>query len=767
MLLFAAPVVHQAVVRCSGESHHGAVFAAAASAAATCTVPRHDWCRFRRWKAGFRFGRPVSRLVMSIARAGNDSAHDNGPRAATASGSLNGMLPTTRQVGNQQHVRETFDEQLIRLDPDALGITQKKEELQSVNFMQSRGTLRRLISHVLRLCRKHAVSFVPVYMALLVICLSKVCNLLKPLVFKLALDTLAVGGPRLSLSPTVTRSASGLMAAYGLLRMLGGMLHEARNVFMAKFINRAGRLFARDNFEHVLALEPEFHLARKAGDLVELINDGADSFASLCRLIVLSFFPTVLEFILVCGVLLARFGPYLVTLTVVTFGLFLGFTFFVNNALGITRKIMQGIKREMRGRMTDSVFGIEFVQQFANETLESKRLDACLSEYERNAVKNEYQYSMLNAGQSAVFAMGFTAVLVLITRRIGAGALTVGDLLMVTGLMEQLWVPLNFLGWQYRELKQALISAENVLEILDRPARIRDAPDAKPLQVGGAEIVFDNVCFSYDEVASDGEDGVDADDIEAHEESRGPAGSRLLKNLSFRIPAGSTVAIVGASGSGKSSVIKLLQRMYQADSGSIKIDGQDISNVTLHSLRTSMGVIPQDSTLFNDTIFYNIAYGCPERATPAEIERVAKLARIHDTIAAMPMGYQTHVGNKGIRLSGGERQRVSIARCLLRNPKILICDEATSALDSETEREITEALKRMEHNRTSVLIAHRLSTIRHADRILVMKSGQIVEAGTYAELKQNPSGVFNRMLQEQEVTSKKPLPEEDRISRKV
>jgi len=462
-------------------------------------------------------------------------------------------------------------------------------------------------------------------------------------------------------------------------------------------------------FEHMHLLSLRFHLERKTGGLTRVLERGRNAIETIVRMVLLQLAPTIVELSLIVWVLLFHFDWRYVVVIMLTVALYVGFTFYATEwRIGIRRK-MNDSDNDANTKAIDSLLNYETVKYFSAEQREARRYDRSMARYEDASVKAYTSLAVLNAGQAVVFAIGLAAAMVLCARGVEAGTNTVGDFVMINAMMIQLYQPLNFMGMVYREIKQAVIDIENMFAILARKPEIEDRPDARPLKVRTRTIRFENVCFAYE-----------------------PA-RPILKGLSFEVAAGRTVAIVGPSGAGKSTISRLLFRFYDVTGGRIVIDGEDIRDVTQTSLRAAIGMVPQDTVLFNDTIRYNIRYGQWD-ASDAEVEEAARLAQIDGFIRLSPKGYETEVGERGLKLSGGEKQRVAIARTILKAPPILLLDEATSALDSHTERDIQDALDRVSRNRTTLVIAHRLSTIVGADEILVLDQGVIVERGTHDEL---------------------------------
>jgi ATP-binding cassette subfamily B protein len=477
----------------------------------------------------------------------------------------------------------------------------------------------------------------------------------------------------------------------------------------ARVAQRAIRLAGLRVFRHLHALSLRFHLDRKTGGVARAVERGTKGIESLLIFMLFNVLPTLFEIGLVCVIMGALYGGWFALVTFITMGSYVAWTFVVTEWRIKFRRTMNETDSEANTRAIDSLLNFETVKYFGNEEHEAGRFDAALRAYERAAVKSKTSLSLLNVGQGAVIAIGVTIVMIMAGSGVAGGTMTVGDFVLVNAYLIQLFLPLNFLGFVYREIKQSLIDMETMFQLLEKDAEIEDKPGAPALVVNGGEVAFENVSFAYD--------------------PRRP----VLADVSFRVPAGKTVAIVGPSGSGKSTIARLLFRFYEATAGRILVDGQDVRDVTQKSLRGAIGMVPQDTVLFNDTIFYNIAYGRPG-ATPSEIENAARLARIHDFIMSLPEGYSATVGERGLKLSGGEKQRVAIARTILKEPRILVFDEATSALDSHTEQEILKSLREVSAERTTLTIAHRLSTIIDADEILVLKDGRVVERGRHQAL---------------------------------
>ena len=546
-----------------------------------------------------------------------------------------------------------------------------------------------------------------VVLAFVVLAAAKIVTVAVPVAFKEATDRLAApgGGVGQGLAIAVTM----LILAYGAGRVLSIVLNQIRDVFFTRVGQNAVRELNNRTFQHLHRLSLRFHLERRTGGLSRVIERGTRGIDLIIRMGILMIVPTGLELLLVSGMLLYYFNWIYVAILYATIAAYIWFTFAASEWRISIRREMNESDNEANTKAIDSLLNYETVKYFGNEGLEAKRFDASMQRYERAAVKTYYSLGVLNAGQVLIFTIGMTISMWLAARSVAAGTLTVGDFVLINALMIQLAIPLNFLGMVYREIKQGLVDLETMFALIAEHPEIEDKPGAKALAVDKAAIRFDNVSFAY--------------------EPERP----ILANVSFEVPAGKMVAIVGPSGAGKSTISRILFRFYEISDGRVTIDGQDIRDVTQASLRAAIGVVPQDTVLFNDNILYNIRYGRPE-ATDEEIAEAARLAQIDSFIRSLPEGYKTMVGERGLKLSGGEKQRVAIARTILKAPPILMLDEATSALDSHTEKEIQDALDRVAKNRTTLVIAHRLSTIVHADNILVLEKGRLVEQGTHGEL---------------------------------
>jgi ATP-binding cassette subfamily B protein len=543
--------------------------------------------------------------------------------------------------------------------------------------------------------------------ALAALILAKIVAVATPAIYKLAVDALA--GPVPDAATTLGLGAIGLTVAYGMGRLMTVAFQELRDLIFVRVGQRALRQLALETFRHIHALSLRYHITRKTGGLARIIDRGVKGVDFLLRFLLFSIGPLILELTLVTVIFAVVFGPAYALVVAVTIVLYFAFTFRVTEWRVKLRREMNDQDSDANQKAVDSLLNFETVKYFGAEALEAARYDRAMARYEAAAVRTGQSLSLLNAGQSLLITAGLVAVMVMAAAGVAAGRLTVGDFVMVNAYMIQITMPLNFLGTVYREIRQALVDMGAMFGLLDQKPEVTDRPDAVPLKVAGGAIVFDDVHFAYD-----------------------PA-RPILKGFTLTVGPGEHVALVGPSGAGKSTVTRLLFRFYDVTGGAIRIDGQDIRDVTQDSLRAAIGVVPQDTVLFNDTIYYNIAYGRPG-ASRAEVEAAARAARIHDFIVSLPEGYDTQVGERGLKLSGGEKQRVGIARTLLKNPPILLLDEATSALDTQTERDIQAALDAAAEGRTVITIAHRLSTIADADRIIVLEAGRIVEQGRHAVL---------------------------------
>ena len=558
-----------------------------------------------------------------------------------------------------------------------------------------------------------------VVLAMLLLVLAKLANVTVPLVLKEIVD--ALGQPMAMLSVPVS-----LVIGYGLLRFFSTLFGELRDAVFAKVTQRVIRRVALKLFVHLHSLSLRFHLERQTGGVSRDIERGTKGISFLLNFMLFSILPTLLEIGLVTGILVYRYNPWYAVITFITLVVYIVFTLFITEWRMIFRRTMNDMDSKANTRAIDSLLNYETVKYFSNEAYEARRYDEHMSKWEVSAVRNQTSLAALNSGQSAIIAIGMTALMLLASSGVAKGELTVGDLVLINVFMLQLYMPLHFLGFVYREIKHSLVDMEKMFRLLDENREIEDAPGAVPLKIDQAVIHFEQVCFSYE------------------------AKRQILKDVTFDIPAGHTVAVVGSSGAGKSTLSRLLFRFYDVNSGRILIGDQDIRGVTQSSLRAAIGIVPQDTVLFNDSIYYNIAYGRPN-ATREDVLDAAHSAHIDAFIQSLPDGYDTIVGERGLKLSGGEKQRVAIARAILKNPPILIFDEATSALDSKSEKAIQDQLRNVAHERTTLVIAHRLSTIVDAHQILVMSEGRIVERGTHRDLLKM-QGMYAQMwaLQQQE-----------------
>jgi ATP-binding cassette subfamily B protein len=552
-----------------------------------------------------------------------------------------------------------------------------------------------------------------VAIAMVLLLLAKLATIAVPFTFKWAIDAL-VGEGTAPVAPSswlfwVFAAPIVMTIAYGGTRILMAGLTQVRDGVFASVAMNAVRRLAYRTFEHMHQLSLRFHLERKTGGLTRVLERGRNAIETIVRMVIMQLVPTIIELGLIIVVLLYQFDWRYVAVILVTVACYMVFTYLATEWRINIRRRMNDSDTDANVKAIDSLLNYETVKYFVAEEREAQRYDRAMARYEKASVQAYVSLAVLNAGQAAIFTCGLAAVMVLCAMGIKAGTNTVGDFVMINAMMIQLYQPLNFMGMVYREIKQAIIDIEHMFAILARDLEIKDKPDAKALDVRTGTIRFENVRFAYE-----------------HDR-------QILKDLSFEVPAGHTVAVVGPSGAGKSTISRLLFRFYDVTGGRITIDGQDIRDVTQKSLRLAIGMVPQDTVLFNDTIRYNIRYGRWE-ASDAEVEEAARLAQIDGFIRMSPKGYETEVGERGLKLSGGEKQRVAIARTILKGPPILLLDEATSALDSHTEKEIQDALERVSRNRTTLVIAHRLSTIIGADEIIVLDQGVIAERGTHLQL---------------------------------
>jgi len=549
--------------------------------------------------------------------------------------------------------------------------------------------------------------------SMLLLLAAKLATMAVPFTFKWATDALTGEGTA-PVAPSswllwVFAAPVAMTIAYGGTRILMALLTQARDGIFAKVAMNAVRRLAFRTFEHMHQLSLRFHLERKTGGLTRVLERGRNAIETIVRMVIMQLVPTIIELVFIVVVLLYQFDWRYVVVVLGVVALYMAYTYKATEWRINIRRRMNDSDTEANVKAVDSLLNYETVKYFVAEEREARRYDRSMERYETASVQAYVSLAVLNAGQAAIFTVGLAAVMVMCAYGIKQGTNTVGDFVMINAMMIQLYQPLNFMGMVYREIKQAVIDIEKMFVILAREPEIKDKPSAKPLDIKRGAIRFENVSFAYDPERE------------------------ILKGISFEVPAGHRVAVVGPSGAGKSTISRLLFRFYEVSGGRISIDGQDIRDVTQKSLRSAIGMVPQDTVLFNDTIRYNIRYGRWE-ATDAEVEEAARLAQIDDFIRLSPKGYDTEVGERGLKLSGGEKQRVAIARTILKAPPILLLDEATSALDSHTEMEIQDALERVSENRTTLVIAHRLSTIISADEIIVLDRGVIVERGSHHQL---------------------------------
>ncbi|MFH1806278.1 MAG: ABC transporter ATP-binding protein/permease [Pseudomonadota bacterium] len=561
-----------------------------------------------------------------------------------------------------------------------------------------------------------------VVIALLFLVGSKVANVYVPILYKHAVDALG----EVSTTAALVAVPAGLIIAYGLVRVLSSAFGELRDAVFAKVAQRAIRNAALGVFTHLHALSMRFHLDRQMGGLSRAIERGVKGIEFLLSFMLFNILPTLLEIFMVSGILWVMYDIWFALITFVTIVIYIAFTLIVTEWRMKFRREMNSRDDEANTKAIDSLINYETVKYFNNETHEARRYDNALQGYEVAAVKSQESLSKLNIGQGAIIAIGLVLNMLLAARGVTNGTMTIGDFVLVNAYLLQLYMPLNFLGFVYRQIKQSLIDMEKMFSLLDVGKEVADSDGARDLDCRDAAIRFEDVHFSYN------------------------PDRHILKGVSFEVPAGKTVAVVGPSGAGKSTLTRLMFRFYDVSSGKITIDGQDIRDVTQSSLRHSIGIVPQDTVLFNDSIAYNIAYGRPGAEMDA-IDDVARLASIDGFIASLPDGYKTKVGERGLKLSGGEKQRVSIARMLLKRPKIMIFDEATSALDTRTEKDIQQALRDVSRGHTTLIIAHRLSTVIDADEIIVLRDGQVAERGRHHDLL-DQNGLYAEMwAQQQEI----------------
>ena len=551
-----------------------------------------------------------------------------------------------------------------------------------------------------------------VLLALACLVTAKLANVAVPLIMKEVVDSLDV-------QTAIVAVPVALLATYGILRFSTTLFGELRDVLFVRVTQRAIRRVALGVFRHLHSLSLRFHLDRQTGGMTRDIERGTRGISTLLSYLIFSIFPVILEFALVAAVLVAKFDWRFAAVTFGAVAVYIVFTVTVTEWRMEIRRRANELDSRANTRAIDSLLNYETVKYFGNEDFEARRYDEQLRKYEDAATRNEASLGLLNAGQSLVIAVAVTLLMILVAQGVASKALTLGDLVLVNGLLIQLYIPLNFLGMVYREVKQSLHDLERMFRLLGEHREVQDKESAVPLPSGRLDVSFKNVDFSYEKAR------------------------QILFEVTFDIPAGQRVAVVGHSGSGKSTLGRLLYRFYDVSGGDIRVNGISVTDLKQASLRGAIGIVPQDTVLFNDTILYNIRYGRPE-ASDAEVIEAARAAHIHDFIETLPKKYETMVGERGLKLSGGEKQRVAIARALLKNPRILIFDEATSALDSRAEKAIQAELERISQGRTTLVIAHRLSTVMDADQILVLNQGRIVERGTHKQLL-DTQGEYARM----------------------
>ena len=621
----------------------------------------------------------------------------------------------------------TPNEQSILMSRPAAGraakATGKPDPLQLANRADHWSVLRGLLPFVWPAGRPDLRWQVVAAFGVLLI--AKLITVAVPVFYKEATDWLTANQPQAGAAAVVQGlgfTAAALILGYGIGRVLMMLLNQIRDLFFTKVGQHAVRQLNTRTFQHLHRLSLRFHLERRTGGLSRVVERGTRGIELIIRMGILNVVPTAIELLLICALLIYYFNWIYVVIVLATVGGYLWFTFIASEWRISIRREMNDSDNDANTKAIDSLLNFETVKYFGNEAMEARRFDSSMARYEKAAIKTYQSLGVLNSGQAFIFSVGMTVAMLFAADGVMRGQHTVGDFVMINALLIQLYMPLNFMGMVYREIKQGLVDLETMFALMQQNPEIEDKPGAAPLAIDRATIRFENVSFWYDPER------------------------QILKDVSFEVPAGKMVAIVGPSGAGKSTISRILFRFYDIQEGRVTIDGQDIRDVTQASLRAAIGVVPQDTVLFNDTILYNIRYGRPD-ASEEEVFAAARLAQIHDFIESLPQGYQTMVGERGLKLSGGEKQRVAIARTILKSPPILMLDEATSALDSHTEKEIQDALDRVAKDRTTLVIAHRLSTIVHADNIIVLEKGRLVEQGTHAELMDKGglyAGLWNR-----------------------
>lgn len=544
-----------------------------------------------------------------------------------------------------------------------------------------------------------------IVLAVLFLVVAKLANVGVPIALKTIVDQLDISGT----GATLATLPLALLIAYGLLRFSTILFQELRNAVFAKASQQSTRKIALKVFEHLHRLSLRFHLDRQTGGISRDIERGSRSIAQLLSFLVFNIVPTIFEIIVVCAILFHRFNVWFAIVTLITLSVYFIYTYKVTEWRIKFRVEMNQADSSANSAAVDSLINYETVKYFGNESFESERYDHSMRKWETASIKSQVSLALLNCGQGVIIGAGLTVLMIMAAEGVVSGAMTLGDFVMVNAFLIQLYIPLNFLGTIFREVKHSLTDMDRMFSLLDEETEIKNRPNAIPLNTNNPEIRFNRVCFHYN------------------------ADRQILFDLDFTVPAGSKVAVVGSSGSGKSTIVRLLYRFFDVSSGSITIDGHDIRDLTLESLRTAIGMVPQDTVLFNETIEYNIRYGRPD-AQDAEVRHAAKLAHLDQFIESLPAKYNTLVGERGLKLSGGEKQRIAIARTVLKNPPILILDEATSQLDSKSEKAIQSALAEIAADRTSLVIAHRLSTVIDADQIIVLDNGRAVERGSHREL---------------------------------